>query len=51
MLIAANTGKLAGIVKDAETGKPLAGVNIILVGKILEGGKVAFEQRKKKYNF
>ena len=41
VLIAANTGKLAGIVKDAETGKPLAGVNIILVGKILESGKIA----------
>ncbi len=40
-LISANTGKLAGIVKDTETGDPLAGVNIILVGKILESGKIS----------
>ncbi|RMD93539.1 MAG: TonB-dependent receptor [Calditrichaeota bacterium] len=32
-LIAGNTGKLAGIIKDAETGEPLPGANIIILAK------------------
>ncbi len=37
LLIAGTTGKLAGIVKDKNTGEPLAGVNIILQGTMIGG--------------
>ncbi len=30
---AANTGKLAGIIKDAETGEPLPGANVVIVAR------------------
>ncbi len=37
LLIAGTTGKIAGIVKDADTGEPLPGVNIQIVGTTLGG--------------
>jgi len=35
MLYAATTGKIAGVVKDKETGEPLPGANVIVVGTTL----------------
>ncbi len=35
--LAGNTGKLSGVVRDAETKEPLVGVNIVLVGTTLGG--------------
>ncbi|RMF57354.1 MAG: TonB-dependent receptor, partial [Calditrichaeota bacterium] len=37
VLFAGTTGKIAGIVKDAETGDPLPGVNIQIVGTTMGG--------------
>ncbi len=32
MVLAGSTGKIAGVVTDAETGEPLPGVNVVIVG-------------------
>lgn len=32
LLYAGTTGKIAGVVKDKETGEPLPGANVIIVG-------------------
>ena len=37
LLLAGTTGKIVGIVKDAQTGEPLAGVNIQIVGTTMGG--------------
>ena len=34
-VLAQSTGKLAGVVTDAETGEPLPGVNVVLEGTTL----------------
>lgn len=39
-LFASPTGKLAGNITDAETGEPLIGANIIVIGKWLPNGKI-----------
>lgn len=37
LLLAGTTGKISGVIKDAETGEPLPGVNIQIVGTTLGG--------------
>lgn len=39
-LSASSTGKLAGVIKDKNTGEPLIGANVIIVGKWLSNGKI-----------
>ncbi len=43
ILIAANVGKIAGIVKDAETGEPLVGANILIDTRYIDGKPVKME--------
>ncbi len=37
ILFAGTTGKISGIVRDAETNEPLPGVNVVIVGTIMGG--------------
>ena len=36
-LFAGETGKISGVIRDAQTGEPLVGVNVVVEGTVLGG--------------